>query len=127
MTPKNPTQAMPAKLFYDGSCPLCRREMRLLAKLKSAALHLVDIHSLDSLNSLERAQRLRRLHLQLADGSWRYGIEANVLAWSYTPIGFLWRPLRWRLWSGLVDYLYERWAEKRYANRYSCGPCSLSR
>jgi len=36
----------PDTLYYDGSCPLCQREMSHLAKLKSDQLVLQDIHAL---------------------------------------------------------------------------------
>ena len=36
----------PDILYYDGSCPLCMREMSHLSKLKSDQLVLQDIHAL---------------------------------------------------------------------------------
>lgn len=109
-----------AQLFYDGRCPLCAGEMALLRKYKRAGLVLVDIHSLLSISDAEREQMLRDLHLLLPDGRWLLGVEANVAAWSFTPMGFLWKPLRWRIWSGVVDRVYRRWADKRYCKSYAC-------
>lgn len=115
-----PLPTTSAQLFYDGRCPLCAREMALLRKHARAGLTLVDIHSLDCINDAEREQLLRDLHLLQSDGRWQLGVEANVTAWSFTPMGFLWKPLRWKIWSGVVDAVYRRWANKRYCKNYAC-------
>tara|TARA_R100000656_G_scaffold124843_1_gene104052 strand:- start:85 stop:462 length:378 start_codon:yes stop_codon:yes gene_type:complete len=109
-----------AQLYYDGRCPLCSREMAFLRRYKNAGLTLVDIHQLLQLSDAEQAQMLRNLHLQMPDGSWHFGVDANVMAWSFTPIGFLWKPLRWKIWSNFVDRIYQRWAERRYCRTYAC-------
>lgn len=109
-----------AQLYYDGRCPLCAREMAFLRKVKSAGLTLVDIHQLTQLSDAEQERMLRNLHLQMPDGSWRFGVDANVAAWSFTPFGFLLKPLRWTLWSGFVDRVYRRWADGRYCKAYAC-------
>lgn len=109
-----------AQLYYDGRCPLCAREMAFLRKFKTAGLTLVDIHQLLQLTDEEQEQMLRNLHLQMPDGSWRFGVEANVIAWSFTPMGFLWKPLRWKIWAGAVDKIYQRWADRRYCRAYAC-------
>lgn len=121
-----PLPIQSAQLFYDGRCPLCAGEMALLRKHKRAGLTLVDIHSLLSISEAEREQMLRDLHLLLPDGRWLLGVEANVAAWSFTPMGFLWKPLRWRIWSGLVDRVYRRWADKRYCKSYACSLNNVS-
>lgn len=113
-------QSNKATLFYDGQCPVCAREMRLLNKLKQAELQLVDVHQMLSLANDERERLLRRLHFKQADGRWLLDVDASVAAWSFTPLGFLLRPLRWRLLAPLVDHLYERWADKRYCRVYGC-------
>ncbi|HTF83645.1 MAG TPA: DCC1-like thiol-disulfide oxidoreductase family protein [Cellvibrio sp.] len=109
-----------ATLFYDGQCPICLREMHWLNKFKAAGLQLINVHDMLSLSADERERLLRRLHLKQADGRWLMDMDASVAAWSYTPFGFLLRPLRWRLFARLVDHFYERWADKRYCRVYGC-------
>lgn len=109
-----------AQLYYDGHCPLCAREMAFLRRFKSAGLTLVDIHQLLNLTDKEQERMLRSLHLQMPDGEWYRGVDANVFAWSFTPFGFLWKPLRWKIWSSLVDKIYQRWADRRYCRNYAC-------
>lgn len=109
-----------AQLYYDGRCPLCAREMALLHKLKNVRLELLDIHEIPDLSHAEQEQMLRNLHLQMPDGTWHIGIDANLIAWSFTPVGFLWRPLRWKLWAGVVERMYGRWADQRYCRIYQC-------
>lgn len=111
---KNPVDL----LYYDGACPLCRREMRVLARLKTRSLALVDVHGLADDHQPPKAALLQVLHLRRANQEWVKGVEANVAAWSHTRIGFLWRLLtipgiRW-----LTDKVYYSWAERRYARLY---------
>ena len=107
-------------LYFDGSCPLCKREMAVLRRLKSSQLRLLNIHDAVGLSQDEKAAYLAVLHLQLPNGDWLRGVDANVTAWSFTPIGFLWIPLRWKFWRSAVDRLYMRWAKNRYCRIYAC-------
>ena len=108
----------PDVLYFDGDCPLCRTEMRHLSTMKSQNLELVDIHSLtDYPHGTSRDALLQRLHLRRGD-RWLTGVDANVGAWGHTRIGFLWRLLRLPVFSSIVDWVYQRWAERRFANRY---------
>lgn len=106
-------------LYYDGACPLCRREMNVLAKKSDDRLSLVDIHSLKELPAdMSRHDLLKVLHLQKADGQWLTGADANVAAWQSTPRG---KWLRWMRWPGLrwvVDTVYSWWAQRRYDRLY---------
>lgn len=113
---------MGATLYFDGRCPLCRREVALLERLKSQNLPLRDIHALQ-LDAYQRRQMLERLHLQFDNGHWALGVEATVAAWLFTRWGFLFRPLV----EPLASRFYERWARRR-ARRLpwinNCeGPC----
>lgn len=103
---------MPAILYFDGKCPLCRREITLLQRLKRHELTLMDVHAAE-VSAYQRQHMLRRLHLQFADKSWAIGLEANVAAWSFTPVGFLFKPLLWPGFRGLAEAAYERWASRR--------------
>ena len=99
-------------LYYDGNCLTCAKEMRLLGKLKNNQLELVDLWKANT--DVARDDLLRVLHLQTADGEWKKGLDANVMAWSHTPLGFLFKPLRWPIIRKFADYAYYRWAEKRF-------------
>lgn len=160
MNPLNKTPNTHLKqdiLFYDGSCPLCAKEIQWLEKIQqkraSRSLQLQNIHSfgikdrhiqeshaqngtqyppLPNSSSLDepsdtKAQMLQTLHLLTANQEWKLGLDATVHAWSHTPYGFLLRPLRWPLIKTIADTLYTRWAKKRYQRRYYCEPCSDNR
>lgn len=108
-------------LYYDGQCPLCMREMKLLRRFKRNRLQLRDIHHHAELTEAQRVDMLRQLHLQLPDGRWLFGADASVEAWRYTPIGWLMQPLRWPLLGRVVDSVYRHWAKKRFQRLYGDG------
>ena len=94
--------------------------MSLLKCLKSAQLNLIDIHGIADLTDGAKEDLLKILHLQTRDGSWQKGIDATVTAWSFTPIGFLWKPLMWKIWRKKLDALYLRWAYEHYCKQSVC-------
>ena len=105
-------------LYFDGSCPLCQREMTHLAKTKSEKLILQDVHELEiDSDAPSKETLLKSFHLRQGD-RWVVGIDANIAAWQYTRIGVLWRWLRWPLIKPIASWCYNMWARKRYANRY---------
>ena len=58
----------PDVLYFDGSCPLCQREMAHLAKMKSDQLVLQDIHALESRErAAPKEALLKSLHLRRGD------------------------------------------------------------
>ena len=114
----------PDTLFYDGNCPLCMREVRLLTRIADEGLLLTDLHDVpenpDEPSSLER---LKNLHLRTADGEWLTGVDATIRAWSHTRWGFFFRPLRWPLLTPLADRAYEYWARRRFDGLYCDSDC----
>ncbi|WP_084645537.1 thiol-disulfide oxidoreductase DCC family protein [Marinimicrobium agarilyticum] len=110
-----------ATLYYDGLCPLCQKEMTLLARRKNEGLRLLDIHRQWQLPASQREDMLRQLHLRLPDGSWLKGVEASVEAWRHTRFGRWLGLLRWPLVAPVVDRLYQRWAERRFERLYGRG------
>lgn len=114
----------PDILYYDGSCPLCMREMSHLAKLKSEKLVLQDIHALSPTAEVpEKSALLQNLHLKRGS-EWVIGLDANVAAWQYTRIGIFWRWLSWPVVKPIASWCYRQWATRRYANRYPLEPGS---
>lgn len=109
----------PDILYYDGSCPLCRREMAHLAQLKSDQLILQDIHALSQANDIpSQSALLKNLHLRRGD-AWITGLDANIAAWQYTRIGVLWRWLSWPVINPIATWCYRQWAQRRFAKRYA--------
>ncbi len=83
-------------VLYDGSCPLCRREIAhvqgLAHRQGDAGLCFVDISRAaegDSTSAAERAALLARFHVQRADGTRLHGAAAFVAMWQRLP-GWRW-------------------------------------
>lgn len=103
-------------LYYDGSCPQCMREIRLLNYIKNDYLVLVNIHEIKSDSPvclMDKNQLLSVLHLQTEQGDWLTGLDANVRAWQHTRAGWLLRPLRWPMINKFTDFVYAQWAKRR--------------
>ncbi len=112
-------------LYYDGNCPLCMREVRLLARIADPGLALVDLHEVpDQPGQPTRLEKLSNLHLRTAAGDWQVGVDATVSAWSHTRWGWLFAVLRWPLIGRFADWVYRYWARKRYQRLYGCGDCA---
>ena len=105
-------------LYYDGQCPLCSREMHVLAKMKSDDLNLVDIHKVGTTDLPPRSELLEVLHLKTRDGQWITGVDASVRAWSSTSMGWLWKTLKLPLISPIAEFAYDIWAKRRYVKLY---------
>ena len=105
-------------LYYDGQCPLCSREMGVLAKMKSDELELVDIHGLSAADIPPRNELLEVLHLKTRDGEWVTGVDASVRAWSATRMGWLWKLLKLPIISPIAKYTYAILAKRRYVKLY---------
>lgn len=75
-------------VYFDGSCPLCRREMAYYRRNPARqAVHFIDVSQEDARlgPGLERAQSLARLHVRDASGRLVSGAEAFVLLWGFFP------------------------------------------
>ena len=106
-------------LYYDGQCPLCSAEIRRLSTLGDGSLRVQDIHGLENTDTLpDRKTLLRTLHLKQTDGQFVTGLEANVAAWQYTRLGFLFRWLLWWPFRPVAQWCYATWADIRFRKRY---------
>jgi len=82
-------------VLYDGSCPLCRREVAhlqgLAQRVPDSALCFTDVSSAGICPSLaaDRPALLARFHIQRVDGSRLDGAAAFVAMWSRLP-GWRW-------------------------------------
>ena len=119
-------------VFYDGGCPLCRREVAHYRRIDSAErLHWVDALSdpetLASYNlSLEQA--MTELHVLDEHGHWQRGVDAFLIIWQHLP------PYRWLAkvvtFLGLrrpLGFIYRHFAARRYRHRCGTGNCTISK
>ena len=113
-------------LYYDGSCPLCSKEIHHLQRLQQGGLVCLDIHSnLPSGLPKDKEKLLNILHLYTANGKCLTGLDATVTAWQHTSAGWLFRWLRWPVIRFIADPIYLRWANRRFSKKYDCG-CGVS-
>jgi predicted DCC family thiol-disulfide oxidoreductase YuxK len=119
-------------LFYDGTCPLCAREMRSLEKHdKRRQIKSVDINSEEFMRypnvNYEKANEI--LHAYDSQGQLLLGLDAAHKAWSLLGRGWLYAPLRWPIIKPAADKAYVLFARHRYriskwvtgAEKCNCG------
>ncbi len=117
-----------ATVFYDGECPLCRREIRHYRHLRGAdRLLWVDITQEETMldaHGLRRENAMARFHVRDASGIWHIGAWGFVELWSHLP-AYRWlaRLLRGLRLVGILDRVYNRFARWRLKRRCSAGQC----
>ncbi len=106
------------RIYYDGLCPLCLREMQHLQRLDRAQrLDLQDINAADFVDRfphIDRLQADRILHGELADGRLLYGLDVTVMAWRLVGRGRWVDFLRWPLVRPVADRVYLFFARHRH-------------
>ena len=117
--------------FYDGQCPLCMREVRVLRRLdRRQRIRFVDIadETFDAGSvGVPMEALMDRIHGRLPDGTLVEGVE--VFRRLYTAVGFgvLVAPTRLPGIAQLLDLGY-RWFAKnrlRLTGRCADGACEL--
>ena len=118
-------------VYYDGSCPLCAREIGFYQDQSGAeALAFVDVAgaSGDELAgvlpaNMTRADALKRFHLKRADGQVESGAAAFATLWLTLPrfrlLGVLVRrqPVLWMAEAAYLAFLRVRPLLQRLASR----------
>ena len=108
---------MTLTVFYDGTCPLCVAEMKLLSQYDSTCrLRLEDIHKPDFKGrypevDVHAANQI--LHGQNSDGSMLYGLDVTVKAWGLVGKKPWLKALRWPVIRWFADKAYVFFAKHR--------------
>lgn len=89
----------PVTVWYDGACPLCRREIALMLRLdRRGAIHFIDAADPGTACPLDRADILSRFHVREGERLLS-GAAAFAAMWRAIPVlrplGILagWRPV----------------------------------
>lgn len=113
----NNSPQWPLTLYYDGSCPLCAREIRLLRqRADRQRLQLVDISQPGfqaSALGLTQKTLQDRLHAHFADGQWLTGLDATLWSWRAAGMGTWAAPLAWRPLRPLFELGYRLFCRLR--------------
>ena len=76
-------------VYYDGACPVCRREIALYRKMVSDRIDWIDIEGLAAgqmPDGKDRSALLSRFHARSGAGEWHVGIDAFAEIWRQVPI-----------------------------------------
>jgi predicted DCC family thiol-disulfide oxidoreductase YuxK len=125
-------------VFFDGECPLCRREVAALRRLDRGRnrIGLLDIAAPDfdpHRLGLQHDALMSRIHGQLPDGRIVEGVEVFRRAYAAVGLGWLLAWTRWPGLSRLADAGYRWFARnrlrltgRRRAAEHVCPRCSHS-
>lgn len=112
------------KLFYDGSCRLCQREINWLAPKLKPHLELVDISAegFSGYQGASKADMMQQIHLW-RDDHFLTGIDATLHYWHLAGHTWLVAFLRLAPCYWLANKAYTYWAAKR--RHCSNGNCAV--
>jgi predicted DCC family thiol-disulfide oxidoreductase YuxK len=72
------------EVFYDGDCPLCRREIALMRRLDTSGRIVFTDVSRDGAGPIEKSALLARFHV-VENGRLRSGADAFAAMWRAVP------------------------------------------
>lgn len=105
-------------MFYDGACPLCSREAKLLMKRdKNKKIRFIDTASpdFDPTNYGISTDPDRLIHGMMKDGTIVRGVEVFRQVYKELGLGWLLAPTGWPILKPIFDYLYLIFAKNRIA------------
>lgn len=124
------TKQQKISVFYDGACPLCRREIDYYRRQKGAdTITWIDVSLLprrDIVPGLSRRQALTRLHVLDDGGRLISGARAFAEIWRRLPrFRVLWTlfrvpPIAWAMERAYVLFLKLRPSLQSAAARRQC-------
>ncbi|MBC7793660.1 MAG: DUF393 domain-containing protein [Clostridia bacterium] len=105
-------------VFYDGACPLCMREVRMLRRRdrKRHRIRFTDIAASDfdpHAWGKTKAEFMARIQAQLPDGRWIDGVEVFRQLYSAVGLGALLAITRVPGINYLAERVYDIFAKNR--------------
>ena len=117
---------MKPTLFYDGGCPLCRKEINHYIRIDSGnAIEWIDItqqkERLDS-EGLSFTETMRLIHARDRQGNLQIGVYAFLTIWEHLP-GYRWlgKLIKLTRTARPINWAYYKFANWRYARRCKSG------
>jgi len=118
-------------MYYDGACPLCLREVRMLKRRdRNGCIRFVDFadpryEAEDP--ALQPEKLARTMHVQTADGTLLRGMSSFRAIYRAIGRGWLAAPTGWPVLKQVFDGLYWLWAKCRphLPGRCKDGTCEI--
>ena len=117
------------EVFFDGDCPLCKREIDWLRKRdQKRQVKFTDIADPDFdavLLGKTQAELMARIHGRLPDGAWIEGVEVFRRLYSAVGLGWLVAPTKLPLVRNFLNLGYRIFARYRLrlTGRCDSGKC----
>ncbi len=121
------------EVFFDGACPLCRREINLLKRWdRRRRLRFIDISDLafdPHLVGKTQSELMARMHGRLPDGTWLHGVEVFRRLYAAVGLGPIVWVTRLPVVSQLLNLGYSIFARHRLRLTGRCTEetCSIMR
>ena len=105
-------------IFFDGGCPLCKREVDFLqSKNQEGALSFIDINTsdfyLDLRYGITYKQAMERIHALKSDGSVIKDIKVFQEAYTLIGLGWIYAPTKFPIFDKFIEFIYGIWAKYR--------------
>lgn len=105
------------EVFFDGDCPICRREIAFLRRLdRRHRIRFTDIVPLGPAGAVDDIpwdQLMAEIHGRLPDGSWIKGVEVFRRLYAAVGLDRLVRMTRWAGIEQILDTAYATFASRR--------------
>ncbi len=122
---ESPTTSTQATMFYDGACPLCRREVAHYQSLDNhKQVDWIDISAApEKLNEhgIDYNIAMSRLHALDKDGNIHSGVKAFLIIWNALPY-YRWLAvvIRTTRITPVLEWAYVRFARWRITRQNHC-------
>lgn len=117
-------------MFYDGGCPLCRKEVNHYIKLdRQQLINWQDIHADASVlepHGVSPTLAMQRLHVLDKNGQMQSGAKAFAALWDDLPYyRWLAKIVRVLHLLPIIEFAYKHFAKWRYKSRCNDEHCQL--
>ena len=105
-------------IFFDGGCPLCKREVDFLqSRNQKGYLSFIDINTsdfyLDLRYGISYKQAMERIHALKSDGSVIKDIKVFQEAYNLIDLGWIYAPTKIPIFDKFIEFIYRIWAKYR--------------
>ena len=110
---------MKFEVFFDGDCPLCLKEIRMLQALdrKRGRIVFTDIAASDfdavGTTGLTQDQLMAEIYGRMPNGELVTGMEVFRQLYGAVGLGLLFAPTKWPILKPAFDSLYSMFARNR--------------